>query len=671
MDWYSIKNYDFFKMIWRKIHIKIFIFLLGCIISMNSLAQNKTKVICPDDLLYKSFLYAKNDNYTKAKDVLYSIIKTYPNCAEAYSRLMELSYRTNDTFYTLQYAKRLLELNPNKGITTILALSEVMKEYNDHALYVQLMELIVQENKVATESRAQIAKTIETNKVKQKLLSNFTTDEPVKMDSNINANTTQCFPSLTLNGKKLFFTRIVNEMNEDFYVSDKMDTCVGWSKAVALGTPPNTSGPDGAAHISADGNYLFFTKCDQRSDNGYDGGGCDIFFCYQTAEGWSSPEKFKSTINSMHYEGQPCLNSLNTELYFVSDRKGGYGGKDIYKSKFVKGLWQEPINLGSQINSAADDESPFIHPDNNTLYFVSRGHETIGGQDIFKSKKISDTMWDNSVNLGSPINSEANENSICVQANGVDALIGSNRNNAKNQYSIYSIVLPMFARANAIQCVTGIVYDKYSNEIIPNIHMEVMDSNDNVIQKIRSNSGDASFTFPLKPGNKYYYTIADVTDYRNFRQELDLTSTKNKEALIQADAYLKSIDFVDTLFSSRFFGSENYDTTLFHLTHDVINWHTQTVDSLVLYCTLTVNKNIDTSWLLNVCVTDSLKEMYVQAQADSQKKQEFQVLEYFDFFKKYISQKKIPIKEMVISINSEIWQTKERYRLNCDVVEYY
>jgi hypothetical protein len=649
-----------------------FLILFVFIIATNVHAQKKSVVICPDDLLYKSFIYAKNNQYFKAKNVLYGILQSHPKCGEALSRLVDLSYRTNDTFYAFQYSKQLMELNPDKGVQTITALLETMKEFGDEALGLRLMQAVMQDTKKIESSKMQKIDTLlQVASNKQNLLNAPVTDMPIKMNANINTNTTQCFPSLTLDGQKLYFTKVVNDLNEDFYVSEQADTCSGWALAVPLGSPPNTSGPDGASQISADGNYLFFTKCDQRSQNGYDGGGCDVFFCYKTTDGWSSPEKFKSTINSMHYEGQPCINSLNNELYFVSDRKGGYGGKDIYKSKFVNGLWQEPINLGSKINTKYDDESPFIHPDNETLYFVSRNLNGLGGQDIYVSRKIKDSLWLPAKNLGYPINSEVNENSMTIAANGKDIIIASNRNNVKGAYSLYTALLPAFARAQPTHCVQGKLFDKLSKDILTDMEIEVLDSNGKLIQKCKTNIGDASFTFPLKAGSTYYYTIGNVVDYKAYKQEINLHAENKMPALIQSDAYIKISDGIDTLYQATFFGSENQDTTLFHITHDVQNWHTQVVDSIVLECTLTYNSFIDTAWLQQVCTTDSLRMEYLQEATAKQKLQQQEIFDYFNFYNRYLEQKKMPIKNYIMRKKEDVWQGKERYKLDITAIEYY
>ena len=119
-----------------------------------------------------------------------------------------------------------------------------------------------------------------------------------------------------------------------------------------------------------------------------------------------------ATINSPGYEGMACLSADNRELYFVSDRAGGLGGKDIWVSRFEEGLWQEPKNLGPQINTKADEVAPYLHMDNRTLYFASEGLQGMGGFDIHYARRMNDTTWGKPVNIGYPINSTADDTCI-------------------------------------------------------------------------------------------------------------------------------------------------------------------------------------------------------------------------------------------------------------------
>lgn len=147
-------------------------------------------------------------------------------------------------------------------------------------------------------------------------------------------------------------------------------------------------------------------------------------------------KKLNRNINSNYYEGRVSLSYDGTELYFVSSRPGGFGNADIYKSKINRrGEWGQPENLGNTINTTFNENSPFIHPNNQILYFSSEGHKTIGGNDIFKSKLIKGE-WDTPENMGFP-NSTKDDLYFVVSADGQKGYFSSSKNNIYDKHNIF------------------------------------------------------------------------------------------------------------------------------------------------------------------------------------------------------------------------------------------
>src|SRR5438034_5241303 len=173
---------------------------------------------------------------------------------------------------------------------------------------------------------------------------------PQNVGSGINTSASEYLPSLTIDGKEFIFTR--NNGNEDFYSSTKKKDG-SWDVAKPLeniNTPLN----EGAQMISQDGQWLVFTGCNRP--DGY--GGCDIYFSFLNADGWSQPVNAGGRINSDQWESQPCLSPDKKDLYFASRRPGGFGVSDIYASHLVNGKWSLPQNLGPQINTFGDEQCP-------------------------------------------------------------------------------------------------------------------------------------------------------------------------------------------------------------------------------------------------------------------------------------------------------------------------
>ncbi|HRQ52467.1 MAG TPA: flagellar motor protein MotB, partial [Agriterribacter sp.] len=170
---------------------------------------------------------------------------------------------------------------------------------------------------------------------------------PRNMGDSINSADLEYYPSVTIDDKTLVFTRRVSGRNEDFFVSDRKNG--RWLKARGMDGDINSNFNEGAQNISQDGEWLVFTGCNFPEGLG----SCDLFFSSLTKKGWSIPENIGEPVNTEFWESSPCLSPDKRELYFSSNRPGGYGGKDIYVSKRMpNGRWSEPENLGSRINTA-------------------------------------------------------------------------------------------------------------------------------------------------------------------------------------------------------------------------------------------------------------------------------------------------------------------------------
>ncbi|MGQ9847449.1 MAG: OmpA family protein, partial [Bacteroidales bacterium] len=147
-------------------------------------------------------------------------------------------------------------------------------------------------------------------------------------------------------------------------------------------------------------------------------------------------------INSPYAETSISVSPDGRTYYFSSNRPGGYGGKDIYRAILDdKNEWSIIENLGPSINTEFDEDAPFIHPDNKTLYFSSKGHNSIGGYDIFYSKNIKENEWEYPTNIGLPINTTSDDVGFVITADGNNAYFASAQNNINNKYDIYKAIL--------------------------------------------------------------------------------------------------------------------------------------------------------------------------------------------------------------------------------------
>lgn len=363
----------------------------------------------------------------------------------------------------------------------------------------------------------------------------------------------ELYPWLTADSSKLFFTRRINNIDEDFFLTS-LDSCGGWFTGTNLGKPPNSPDQESAQMISADGHYLFYTKCDNRSQNGWAQGGCDLYMSYRVHEDsvWSVPQSFGATINTPGYEGMGCLSADNRTLYFVSDREGGFGGLDIWMSHFENGKWQAPKNLGSSINTAANETTPFLHIDNQTLFFSSTRPEGMGGSDLFMSRKINDTTWNAAINAGFPINTAYDEASACVSGDGSTLFFSSDRDSLAGNFDIYEMQLPQTMRPYPVAVLKGYVYDSLSKNRLNYAVMNIKDAGTGTeLFNFQSNRGDGSFMITLLTGKKYL-CHTDRVSYKDGDDTLDLTKARANEQF-QYHVALLPYDYVAPVHDSLIF----------------------------------------------------------------------------------------------------------------------
>ena len=168
----------------------------------------------------------------------------------------------------------------------------------------------------------------------------------------------------------------------------------------------------------------------------------DIYESNFNGESFGTPSIITTNVNSKKYiETSACYSPDNTIIFFSSDRPGGFGGKDIYfMKKLSNGKWGTPFNLGAVINTEYNEDAPFIHPLNNTLFFSSEGHKNMGGYDIFKSNFDEAGKFTVPENLGAPINTSDDDLFFVLNANGSTGYFSSEREGGFGSQDIYKAV---------------------------------------------------------------------------------------------------------------------------------------------------------------------------------------------------------------------------------------
>ena len=358
---------------------------------------------------------------------------------------------------------------------------------------------------------------------------------PQNLGDSINTVDHEYFPSLTIDGKKLIFTRRANG-KETFYESD-LDSGK-WRKAFPLIGKINS--PDfnvGAQNISQDGKWLLFTGC--NFPDGF--GSCDLYISYLTKNGWSEPQNLGRNVNSEFWESTPSLSPDNTDLYFSSSRLGGYGGEDIWVChRNDKGDWSQPENLGPDINTAGDESTPFIHADNQTLYFNSNGLPGYSEKsDLFVTRKLPNGKWSTPENLGYPINTIDDEGSMIVTADGKTAYYASDRKSSKGGLDIYTFQLRKDLRPLKTLWAKGKVYDIKTNAGLPSTVILTDLNTRQIVSKLQTDE-DGNYLITLPVGKDYAFNV-HRKGYLFYSENYDMSGTA-PDSVFTADIPMEPIE---------------------------------------------------------------------------------------------------------------------------------
>lgn len=323
------------------------------------------------------------------------------------------------------------------------------------------------------------------------------------------------------------------EYREDIFMSTKKSDST-WSDPVGIPSL-NTNGNDAAIAISPDGQTIF--SFSSNNDLG------DLYQSNLVGNEWTKPEKLNKNVNTEFWEGSCSMTADGRYLYFASERKGGLGGRDIWVSEKVNGDWGPATNLGPAINTAFDEDAPFIHPDGITLFLSSKGHTSIGGYDImFTIKK--DGEWLPPKNMGIPLNTTEDDRYYVINAKGDKGFFSSDRGGAggKGKQDIYVVTPGILGEKPIIAMLKGTVY---GNDVPMEGKIEVFKVATNaLIGPYYSNKISGKYLLALSPG--YVYKVkCSATGYDAIEEELDIENL-DKFLEIKKDFYLYTPDFKPT-----------------------------------------------------------------------------------------------------------------------------
>ncbi len=366
--------------------------------------------------------------------------------------------------------------------------------------------------------------------------------KPVNAGEGVNTILPEYYPTLTVDGQVLLFTRRLPmsdplDEQEDFYVSQFDEKTKQWKSAKAMPPNINTNWNEGAPTISGDGKKIIFVACTDNSGVNYGAnrtgkGSCDLFITEKIGNQWTNPINLPGAVNTANWETQPSLSADGKTLYFIRAIRSreGRSNSDIYVSQLQNnGQWSEAIRLSNTINSSQNEESVQIHPDGKTLYFASRGHIGLGGSDLFVSQLNEQGQWSKPVNLGYPINTRFDENSLLVSALGDIAFFASDREGGYGNLDIYWFNLPESLQATQTFYFEGLAFDAVSaKRLQANVQLTDLTSGKEVYNG-QTDIQDGKIVLPL-PVDRSYAVLVNKEGYLPFSLNFDLTQKENAQS---------------------------------------------------------------------------------------------------------------------------------------------
>ena len=483
--------------------------------------------------LEQALKYYDSRQTVKAISETENAIKADPAFIEAYMLLGDLQADNNNIPAAIEAYKKAIAINPRFFPNNFYALGRYELESGRYDDALTHFNEFVKMETAKADKKEEAKNLIASCEFAKKAIQNPVPFSPVNAGAGINSDMDEYFPSITVDSKRMLFTRKIKsdlyEWQEDFYISTLQQDST-WGKAKNVGAPVNTALNEGAPSYSADGQLIFFTACDRPESKG----SCDIYYSRKFGDAWGKPINLGSPVNTGAWESQPSFSSDGKTLYFVRGSNSRTNDQDIYMSEVSEKGWSTPVKLNNNINTAGKEEAVFIHPDNQTLYFVSDGWPGMGGSDIFMSKRQADGQWGKPINLGYPINTFANEAGLIVSPTGDKAYFSSNREGGLGGLDIYSFDLYDKIKPDPVSYAIGYVYDDETKKPT-DAKFEIIDieSGKTVVESYSDkNTGEFMVTLPY--GKNYMLNVSKrkYLFYSDHFEMDKLADIKNAKQLI-------------------------------------------------------------------------------------------------------------------------------------------
>jgi len=517
----------FQRMMARHCPVNLFTLFFFLLLFFSITARAQTADSCArsyDKKIEKSYDegidFFKKGNYTEALRVMKGVVNKEPEFVDAWYVLGLIYFkRTNSNFKEAEKNfVKVLELCPSYNVYSYYYLAEICygaEKYDSAMRYCEVFLKDVDKIK-SDKDYSRAVDLLKYSKFYLQMTKNPVPFDP-KVVEGISTPENEYLPIITPDNQMAFFTRemklagekntlIQSEKYKEKFMFSQLQPDGKFDKGEEMPDPFNLNDNEGGATLTVDNKTLYYTVCKYTLNHTYYN--CDIYYSEWVDGQWTPIKSVSDKINlPTTWESQPSISADGKTLYFVSDRSGGYGGYDIYRSvRHDNGEWGTPINLGPSINSSGNEKSPFIHPDGKTLYFSSDGWLGLGGYDIFYARLNDDGTWSTPVNIGYPINSPDDEVGFFVSTDGQKGYFASNKLKGVGGWDLYSFDLYEKAKPGKVLFVSGTVKAESESEMA-NTRIELKNMETKKISEIPLDSITGKYVAVAPFNNDYIMTV--------------------------------------------------------------------------------------------------------------------------------------------------------------------
>lgn len=515
----------------------LFLFFSGC---LTLSAQNLGKGWKSDKAGQEKFVLAEelfyNQNYLASLELYRELELKYPDADILKFRLgVCLLHKTDEVDQSVTYLETVKISNPKAlDIDYYIACAYHLTRQYDKAL--ASIELCLANKKTSPETRTKAERLKEYCNNAIELEKDPVAVEITNIGGPVNTGASEYVPVVTSDDSVMLYTYVgENSVGglqsypgqpdssgiyfEDIYMSKRYKN--DWLEPEALGNKINTVGHDAAVGMSNDGQTLIVYKDES--------GGGDLFLSHLDGEEWSTPEPIQGEVNTGAWEGHATFSADMRVMYFASERPGGFGGRDLWMATLMEdGKWGNVKNMGPKVNTAENEDAPFLHPNGLILMYSSEGHNSMGGYDIFQTELTpKDSMWSEpgeAQNLGYPVNTPGDDKYFVLGLDGRHGYYSSGAAGGRGQQDIYLINGDLRVKTPKICQVAGIV----TLDSVPMKSVIVVKDDMGQLRNfyLESNSESGKYLVNLPVGRAYTITC-EMMGYERKVSTVDAPSAEN------------------------------------------------------------------------------------------------------------------------------------------------